>query len=192
MGPTPHLRRAEIFHPIAARKPVELGSTIAPRAAAAAAAPAQATPPSRGAEAANRVNQAYAKAPEGERTKAAAEALQRQAEALKDDPEALAELYQGSKETLEKVATDLGRRVAENKDGGLGAALDGMSAVEAFQNGDYVSGAGYGATAVGGAILAAAIPVRGRAAEAHRGSRSHGGAGGRGRRARLPPRRATT
>ncbi|HLM48402.1 MAG TPA: hypothetical protein VK458_31345, partial [Myxococcaceae bacterium] len=94
--------RADTFQP-PARKPVELSPTTAPRAAvataqatpasrtvvAAAAAPEAAKPPSRGSEAANRVNDAYAKAPEGERARAAAEALRREAEALKDDPQAL-------------------------------------------------------------------------------------------------------
>ncbi|HEX8706437.1 MAG TPA: hypothetical protein VF815_46815 [Myxococcaceae bacterium] len=40
--------------------------------------------------------------------------------------------------------------------GGLGVVLDGLSALDAFRNGDYVNGAGYTATAVGGAILTAA------------------------------------
>jgi hypothetical protein len=126
--PTRAALRTDSFQP-AARKPVELSPATALRAAAAATAPEQAAPttrafapesaapPSRGAEAANRVNEAYANAPEDERARAAAEALQREAEALKDDPEALAELYEGSKETVEKVAEDLGRRVSENDDG---------------------------------------------------------------------------
>jgi hypothetical protein len=128
--PTRAALRADSFQP-PARKPVELSPSAAPRAAvatalatptsrtvaAAAVAPEAATPPSRGAEAANRVNDAYTKAPEGERARAAAEALQREAEALKDDPEALAELYEGSRETVQKVAEELGRRVVENDDG---------------------------------------------------------------------------
>lgn len=53
--------------------------------------------------------------------------------------------------------------------GGLGAVLEGISAVDSFRNGDYVSGTGHSLTAIGSGVLAAAaipnlVPVAGQIA----------------------------
>ncbi|WP_044193475.1 hypothetical protein [Hyalangium minutum] len=115
---TPAISRADTFQSARAKAPVELSPTLAPRAYAATsdtAAPAAASTP--GAAAAERVHEAYENASPDERARVAAETLQREAEALKEDPEALAALYEGSRETIDHIATDLGRRVSENDDG---------------------------------------------------------------------------
>jgi hypothetical protein len=107
-------------------------------------------PPTPGAAAAERVNEAYANAPEEERAQAAAETLQREAEALQDNPEALAALYAASEETIQNIAADLGRRVAENDDGRTEETLRALAIAT-----DHL---GPEATQEIGAALAEALP----------------------------------
>ncbi|HLL04149.1 MAG TPA: hypothetical protein VK539_26420 [Myxococcaceae bacterium] len=109
-----------------------------------------AAPPTQGAAAAQRVNDAYANTPEEERAQVAAETLQHEAERLKDDPEALAALYAASEETVQAIATDLGRRVAENDDGQTQETLRALAIAT-----DHL---GAEATQEIGAALAQALP----------------------------------
>lgn len=151
--PAPALSRADTFQTARPKAAVVLNPTFAPHVYTAAperATPATAPAPTPGAAAAERVNKAYENASPDERARVAAEALQHEAEALKDDPQALAALYEGSKETVDHIATDLGHRVSENKDGQTQETLTALAKATGLLGSE--------ATQQIGASLAKALP----------------------------------
>ncbi|HEX8701866.1 MAG TPA: hypothetical protein VF815_23765, partial [Myxococcaceae bacterium] len=139
-------------------QPGTTAAAVSDTAATSGAAPSYAVtegeetaaPPTPGAAAAERVNQAYANAPEEERARVAAEALQREAEALQGDQAALDALYAASEETIQAITTDLGRRVTENDDGQSEETLRALAIAT-----DHL---GAEATQEIGAALAEALP----------------------------------
>ncbi|HLL83665.1 MAG TPA: hypothetical protein VK420_13460, partial [Longimicrobium sp.] len=141
----PSARGADTFEAAGPTRP-----TVALNPTARATATASGAGANEGQAAAQRVNDAYRNAPEDERARIAAETLQREAEALKDKPDALRELYAGSRDTINAVAEDLGRRVREDDDGETEDTLRALSASADLLGAD--------ATKEMGAAIARALP----------------------------------